>query len=96
MLEDLVTDIDAIYATLGEPVTPAAGAVFNGVFSVADLDAFGSTQVGDYSLRYPAGAAALQRDDRLTIRGQLYQVASHPRRVGDGREWVAELMEVTA
>ncbi|MBL8444786.1 MAG: hypothetical protein JNK52_12130 [Zoogloeaceae bacterium] len=93
---DVAPHLDAIYATLGEPVTPAAGAVFNGVFSVADIDAFGAAQVGDYTLRYPAGAIALQRDDVLTIRGQLYQVASHPRRVGDGREWVAELMEVTA
>lgn len=81
------------YATLGEPVTPAAGEAFYGVLKVADLDAFGAAQVGDYTLRYPANAAALQLHDRLTIGGRAWQVAEHPRRIGDGRECVVALME---
>lgn len=88
--------ITRIYATLGEPIIAPDGTLFNGVFAMADVDAFGATQVGDYSLRYAAGAVSLQRDDRLIIRSQTYQVASHPRRLGDGREWITELMEVSA
>lgn len=97
MLEDIVSDLDAaIYATLGEPVTSAAGAAFAGIFSVADVDAFDTAQVGDYTLRYPAAAADLTRGDVLTIRGTAWRVAEHPRRIGDGRECSVGLMQETA
>jgi hypothetical protein len=81
------------YADLGEPVTPAAGAAFVGMLKVADRDAFTVAQVGDYTLRYPATAASLQLHDRLTIGGVPYQVAEHPRRIGDGHECQVALME---
>ena len=96
MLEDLVTDLDAIYATLGEPVIPVAGAVFNGVFRVSDLDPLGGPPsiVGDYTLRYPLSDATLAPGDVLTIRGVQYRVADDPYRVGDGREAAVQLRAV--
>lgn len=94
MLEDLVTDLDAIYATLGEPVTPAAGAVFNGVLSAVDASLFDAVQAGEIELRYADVAATLQRGDVVQVRGQHYRVSEPPRRIGDGRERIATLIEV--
>ena len=95
MLEDLVSDLDAaVYATLGEPVTPAAGAAFSGILAIADAGVFDAVQAGEIELRYSAAAATLQRGDVLQVRGQSYRVAEPPRRVGDGREWVATLTEI--
>lgn len=89
-------DIDAMYAALGEPVTPAAGAVFHALFAVADLDAFdGSAQAGDFALRYPA-SVVLAVGAVLTIRGTQYRVAADPQRLGDGYELVARLRKGAA
>lgn len=91
-IEDMLTD--ATFDLLSNAVvTPAAGTAFNGIFSVSDRDAFDAAQVGDYTLRYPVAAATLQAGDRLTISGQAYRVADHPRRIGDGREAVVALMD---
>ena len=85
------------YATLGEPVTPAAGAAFNGVFSMADVDPLSPPSIAaDYELRYPLAAATLAPGDLLTLRSQQYRVADDPYRIGDGREAVVRLREVTA
>lgn len=85
------------YATLGEPVTPAAGAAFHGLFDAADLDPLSPPSiVGDYQLRYPLAAATLAPGDLLTLRGQQYRVADDPYRIGDGREAVVRLREVAA
>lgn len=87
----------AIYGTLGEPVTPAAGDPFLALFSAADVDAFdGMAQAGDYQLRYPLDAAALTVGDVLTIRGRQYRVSDDPARLGDGREVAVRLREVAA
>ncbi|NMG56521.1 hypothetical protein [Aromatoleum aromaticum] len=95
---DTAVHVDAIYATLAEPVTPAGGDPFLALFSVADVDAFdGATQAGDYTLRYQAGAAAnLTAGTVLTIRGEQFVVAALPRRVGDGFEFVASLVDAVA
>lgn len=93
MLEDLVSDLDAaVYATLGEPVTPASGVAFNGILRVSDIGVFDAPRVGDYTLRFPAAAAELRRGDLLSIRGQPYRIAEQPRRIGDGRECEVELV----
>lgn len=94
---DVQPHLDAIYATLGEPVTPAAGAAFNAVFSMADVDPLGPPSIaGDYQLRYALASASLQVGDLLTLRGQQYRVADDPYRIGDGREAVVRLREVLA
>lgn len=81
------------YEELGVPVLTDGGGEFYALFKVADANAFDAAQVGDYVLRYPAGSAPLQTGDRLTIAGQAYRVAEHPRRMGDGGEYVVALME---
>lgn len=86
-----------MYAALGEPVTPAAGAAFHGLFGAADLDPLSPPSiVGDYELRYPLASATLSPGDLLALRGQQYRVADDPYRIGDGREAVVRLREVTA
>lgn len=92
---DPTAHIATIYATLGEPVTPAAGAPFLALFSVSDVEAFdGMAQAGDYQIRYPRNAAALTVGDVLEIRGRQYRVSDDPARLGDGREMTARLREV--
>lgn len=93
---DPAPHLATIYATLGEPVTPAAGDPFLALFSAADVDAFdGLAQVGDYQLRYAGDAATLAHGDALTIRGRQYRVADDPARFGDGRELTVRLREAT-
>lgn len=83
------------YAELGEPVTPAAGAAFFGVFKASDVDPLGPPSIaGDYELRYPLDAAALSVGDVLTLRGRQYRVADDPARIGDGLEAAVRLREV--
>ncbi|ENO76589.1 hypothetical protein B447_17636 [Thauera sp. 27] len=85
------------YADLGEPVTPAAGAVFYALFRLSDVDPLGVPSVaGDCELRYLLESAALEVGDVLTLRGQQYRVADDPYRIGDGREAVVRLREVAA
>lgn len=84
-----------MYATIGEPVTPAAGVAFHGLFDAADLDPLSPPSVvGDYQLRYPLAAATLAPGDLLTLRGAQYRVSDDPYRIGDGREAVVRLREV--
>lgn len=91
---DVAPHLDAIYATLGEPVTPAAGAAFNGLFEVADVDPFSAPAIaGDYVLRYQLASATLVPGDLLTLRGVQYRVADDPQRIGDGREATVRLRE---
>jgi hypothetical protein len=83
-----------MYATIGEPVTPAAGVAFHGLFDAADLDPLSPPSVvGDYQLRYPLASATLAPGDLLTLRGQQYRVSDDPYRIGDGREAVVRLRE---
>lgn len=94
---DAAPHLATIYATLGEPVTPAAGAVFRALFSVADVDVFdGSSVGGDYQLRYPTDAALLVPGDVVSVRGLQYRVVEDPQRLGDGREVAVRLREVAA
>lgn len=93
---DVAPHLDAIYATLGEPVTPAAGVAFHGILSIADAGVFDAVQAGEIELRYPESAATLQCGDVVQTRGRSYRVAEPPRRIGDGRECVAKLTEVAA
>lgn len=79
MLEDLVPDLDAaVYAALGEPVTPAAGAAFNGIFDLAPADQFDLARACQYTLRWLVSAATLAEGDELTIAGQRYRLAEPP------------------
>lgn len=93
---DVAPRIKAIYATLGEPVTPAAGAEFHGILSIADASVFDAVHAGQIELRYPESAATLQRGDVVQTRGRSYRVVEPPRRIGDGRECVATLTEVAS
>lgn len=93
---DVAPHLDAIYATHGEPVTPAAGADFLGMFSHADEGVFDAVLAGEITLRYALQSASLQRGDLLTIRGAQYRVAEKPRRIGAGHEAIAVLIEVDA
>lgn len=94
---DVAAQLASLYDALGEPVTPAVGDPFLALFSVADLDAFdGAAQAGDYTLRYPASSASLSTGAVLTIRSAQFTVAAPPRRIGDGSECVATLVEVAA
>lgn len=91
---DAAVQLDTIYAALGEPVTPAVGDPFLGVFSCADVAALdGGAQVGDFSLRYPATAGTFILGAGLWIRGVHYTVVVPSARVGDGLEYVVELVE---
>lgn len=88
-------ELRQMYAALGEPVTPAAGAAFSGILSTADVDPIsGPSIVGDYELRYPLAAATLSPGNVLTIGGQQYRVAADPYRIIDGLEAVVRLREV--
>lgn len=87
-------DIASMYAALGEPVTPAAGAVFNGIFDCADVSTFdGAAQVGDHALQYPTSVGSFVLGATLEIRGQQYTVVVPSRRIRDGLESVVELVE---
>ncbi len=77
-------------------VTPVDGAPFTAMFDQADTTAFDVAMVGDYTLRYLAAAAALSKGTVINIQGQQYRVAEHPRRVGDGSEFIVGLQLVAA
>lgn len=90
-------DLLDMHAVLGEPVTPAAGAVFHGIFNAADVDPIGAPSiVGDYVLRYPIASATLAVGDVLAIRGAQYRVVADPYRIEDGREAVVQLRQGSA
>lgn len=85
-------ELRQMYAALGEPVAPVAGAAFSGILSIADVDPIsGPSIVGDYELRYPLASATLNPGDVLTIGGRQYRVADDPYRIGDGLEAVVRL-----
>ena len=87
----------AIYDALGAPVMPDVGPSFLGTLGIADVEAFGdAVQAGDYALRYQTSSASLAVGAKLTIGGATYVVAALPRRIGDGRETVAPLVDGTA
>lgn len=87
-------DVAAMYAAVGERITPTLGAPFYGAFAVADLDAFdASAQAGDYALRC-AASVPLSVGALLTIRGAQYRVAADPQRIADGLEVVVRLRKV--
>lgn len=89
-------DISAMYAALGEPVTPAAGSAFFGVFDAVDVTTFdGDGLAGDFELRYPA-QTSLAVGAVLTLRGTQYRVVSDPQRVEDGLVLSVRLRKVTA
>lgn len=91
---DPAVHLATIYATLGEPVQPAVGDAFLGIFRCADVSTLEDTaQVGDYTLRYPASAGTFFLGAGLVIRGQSYTVAVPSARVGDGLEYVVQLVE---
>lgn len=89
---DVAAHLDAIYDTLGLPVTPVAGEPFRGIFRVNDVEVFDAPRVGDYTLRFPSALATLQRGDEVGIAGQQYWLAEVPRRIGDGSECEVQLV----
>ncbi|WP_018991298.1 hypothetical protein [Aromatoleum toluclasticum] len=94
---DPAAHLATIYATLGEPVTPAVGDPFIGMFSCADVSTLdGAAQVGDFSLRYPATAGTFILGAGLWIRGVHYTVVVPSARVGNGLEYVVQLVEAAA
>ena len=94
---DPAPHLATIYAAMGEPVTPAAGDAFLGIFACADVSTLDdAAQVGDFSLRYPASVGDFAIGAQITVRGRVYAVAEPSRRIGDGRECIVQLVEVPA
>ena len=95
-IEDMLTE-STISLLSNVVVTPATGGEFLAIFRLADTDPLSPPSiVGDYQLRYPLAAATLAPGDVLTLRGAQYRVSDDPYRIGDGREAVVRLREVTA
>lgn len=91
---DFADDLEMFYAE-GAVVSTGSGADFRAFLSVADVTAFDGPQVGDYLLQYPA-SHALSLNQSITVNGQGYRLAEHPRRIGDGLECVVGLMRESA
>ena len=95
IVADIVSESMAMLANV--VVYPASGAPFAAEFNAADVDAFdGAAQAGDYTLNYQTSDASLAVGAVVTIRSVPYTVAAPPRRIGDGLESVAQLVEVAA
>lgn len=91
---DAAAQLETIYAALGEPVQPAVGDGFLGIFQCADVSTLDdAAQIGDFSLRYPASVGTFFVGALLVIRGQPYTVAVPSARIGDGLEYVVQLVE---
>lgn len=91
---DFAGDLDAFYADFGEPVTPAVGQAFVGLFAEITVELFEWAGAGDYQLQYIASRAILTPGADLTLKGRQFRVASVPRAIGDGLERVVALAEV--
>lgn len=92
---DPAVHLATIYATLGEPVTPAVGAAFNATVSFDADAAFDVGLASRVSLRYPvAGAPTLIEGDVVTWRGASWRLAEDPQPIGDGREMSGLLRRV--
>lgn len=72
------------------PVVAHATGAFRGWLDTTDAIAFDGITHGVPVLRYPA-TKTLARGDTVTINSVPYTIASPPRRIGDGLEFVAEL-----
>ncbi len=86
-------DLAALYADLGETVCRLNGAPdFLAMSGIADDDVFGGATSTDRQIRYMAGTT-LFAGESLVIDGRTYKVTkSPPRRMLDGREFVADLV----
>lgn len=90
---DFAPHLAAMYGAIGEPVT-AGDTTLPGVLGMADQGIFDAAQAGEIELRYSLADASLQRGDVVLVRGIAYRIAEPPRRIGDGREAVATLVQV--
>lgn len=85
--------IRLMYRRMGELATTTAGNI-RCLFDVADRTAFDAVIVGDYTLRYLATDATLEREDSVTIAGVEYIVAAPPEQI-NAHELSAPLMRAS-